>query len=115
MCCGDKRVLNRNATAAVAPVQRQVVVTPPAAHVVVAPQAAAQRRAVVAPRAAQAGAAPVGVLFEYTGKTRLTVISPLTGVRYHFAAPGAQAPVDRRDQGMMAGVAGLRPVRSSRA
>ena len=93
MCCGAKRTLARNLTRTGAQVQRQTIA---------APGAAAQ-------------AAPSTVLFEYTGKTRLTVISPTTGARYHFDAPGAQAPVDRRDQAMMIYVPGLQPVRFQRS
>lgn len=54
------------------------------------------------------------VQFEYAGKTRMTVISPTTGIRYHFEAPGAQVSVDPRDQLMMLHVPDLRPVRFTR-
>jgi hypothetical protein len=57
---------------------------------------------------------PSLVQFEYVGKTRMTVISPNTGVRYHFEAPGAQLTVDPRDQVMMLHVPDLRPVRFTR-
>jgi len=72
----------------------------------------------VAPSAAQASrAAPPAapqVQFEYAGKTRMTVLSPITGIRYHFDAPGARVVVDARDQGMMIHVPDLRPVRFAR-
>ena len=54
---------------------------------------------------------PSAVQFEYVGKTRMTVISPHTGIRYHFGAPGAQVTVDAPDQAMMLHVPDLRPVR----
>lgn len=57
---------------------------------------------------------PSLVQFEYVGKTRMTVISPNTGIRYHFEAPGAQLTVDPRDQVMMLHVPDLRPVRFTR-
>jgi hypothetical protein len=57
---------------------------------------------------------PSTVQFEYVGKTRMTVISPNTGIRYHFEAPGAQVAVDPRDQVMMLHVPDLRPVRFTR-
>jgi hypothetical protein len=41
----------------------------------------------------------------------MTVLSPITGARYHFDSPGARVVVDARDQGMMIHVPGLRPVR----
>jgi hypothetical protein len=57
---------------------------------------------------------PSSVQFEYVGKTRMTVISPNTGIRYHFEAPGTQVTVDPRDQVMMLHVPDLRPVRFTR-
>jgi hypothetical protein len=57
---------------------------------------------------------PSAVQFEYVGKTRMTVISPTTGIRYHFEAPGAKATVDPRDQVMMLHVPDLRPMRFTR-
>ncbi len=62
-----------------------------------------------APSAAKPASA--AVQFEYVGKTRMTVLSPTTGIRYHFDTPGARVAVDARDQGMMIHVPGLRPVR----
>ena len=67
-----------------------------------------------APSASQRSSAPPQVQFEYVGKTRMTVLSPITGIRYHFDAPGAQVVVDARDQGMMIHVPDLRPVRFAR-
>jgi hypothetical protein len=54
------------------------------------------------------------VQFEYVGKTKMTVLSPITGIRYHFDAPGARVVVDARDQGMMIHVRDLHPVRFTR-
>jgi hypothetical protein len=90
MCCGAKRALARNSTTLVAQTLS---------------------RAAVAPATARPNQAVAPVLFEYTGKTRLTVVSPETGARYHFDRPGAQVSVAPRDQSMMVYVPGLRPVR----
>lgn len=46
--------------------------------------------------------------FEYTGKTALTVVSPLTGKRYRFHEPGAQLEVDARDRSWIAFVPHLK-------
>jgi hypothetical protein len=46
--------------------------------------------------------------FEYTGKTALTVVSPLTGKKYRFTKPGDQLDVDARDRSWMAFVPNLR-------
>lgn len=51
------------------------------------------------------------MVFEYTGKTNMKVISPKTGIRYSFEAPGSQVTVDPRDQAMMLQVSDLRLVR----
>jgi hypothetical protein len=50
------------------------------------------------------------VTFEYTGRTRLTVIGPVTRARYDFVGHGARVHVDRRDSNAIAGVAALRRV-----
>ena len=50
------------------------------------------------------------VTFEYTGRTRLTVIGPVTRARYDFVGHGARVQVDRRDSNSIAGVAALRRV-----
>lgn len=43
------------------------------------------------------------VLFEYTGKTALTVQGSITGKRYRFEHPGDKQVIDYRDAaGMMA-------------
>jgi len=54
---------------------------------------------------------PVGTsTFQYTGKTRLTVIGPVTRQRYDFDRPGARVSVDRRDSHALATVATLKRV-----
>jgi hypothetical protein len=45
-----------------------------------------------------------GVLFEYVGRTALTVSGPNSGVIYRFAAPGARQKIDPRDQASLAQV-----------
>jgi|GraSoiStandDraft_35_1057300.scaffolds.fasta_scaffold526741_2 hypothetical protein len=50
------------------------------------------------------------VTFQYTGKTRLTVIGPITRNRYDFDRPGARASVDRRDSNSLATVATLKRI-----
>jgi|HubBroStandDraft_4_1064222.scaffolds.fasta_scaffold00004_187 hypothetical protein len=50
--------------------------------------------------------------FEYNGKTALTVIGPVSGVRYRFAAPGSRVAVDPRDRRSLAAVRHLAQVRS---
>ena len=37
------------------------------------------------------------VVFEYTGRTGLTVIGPVTRTTYHFDGPGSRNSVDGRD------------------
>ena len=51
-----------------------------------------------------------GVAFEYTGRTRLTVIGPVTRARYDFVGHGARLQVDRRDSSSIATVPALRRV-----
>jgi len=46
--------------------------------------------------------------FEYTGKTALTVVSPLTGQKYRFPQPGARVSVDPRDRSWIAFVPHLK-------
>ena len=38
------------------------------------------------------------VLFEYVGRTALTIIGPVTRTSYRFDSPGARATVDSRDR-----------------
>jgi hypothetical protein len=52
----------------------------------------------------------VGPAFEYTGTSALTVVGPITGVRYRFARPGSRVHVDSRDSVAMARVPVLKSV-----
>jgi hypothetical protein len=90
MCCGA-RSATRNAARSGATVQ--------------------QRALPMTPAPARPSPPAMTVQFEYVGKTRLTVVSPTTGARYHFEAPGARLAVAPQDQAMMIHVPGLRPVR----
>ena len=54
---------------------------------------------------------PGEVYFEYLGRTRLTVLGPITGRRYSFDGPGAIVPVDGRDEPSVAAVPNLRWVK----
>ena len=45
--------------------------------------------------------------FEYTGKTALTVVGPITGVRYRFTEPGSRLAVDLRDRRSLLAVPNL--------
>jgi len=47
------------------------------------------------------------VYFEYTGKTAMTVMGPVTGATYRFTAPGSRVTVDFRDWKHVAAVPGL--------
>lgn len=51
------------------------------------------------------------VEFEYLGSGQLTVTGPLTGIAYHFAAPGARVLVQGPDAPSLLSVPGLKPVR----
>ncbi len=37
-------------------------------------------------------------MFQYLGKTALTVVGPVTGARYRFERPGSQLFVNPRDR-----------------
>jgi hypothetical protein len=50
--------------------------------------------------------------FEYTGKTAMTVMGPVSGTRYRFAATGDRVTVDLRDSKHLAAVPNLVQVRS---
>ena len=82
MCCGNSRMqMNRGNTAPRAGGQAPV------------PSAGAQ------------------VPFEYAGNTAMTVIGPVSGVRYRFDRPGARVEVDARDRALLASIRQLRQVR----
>ena len=50
--------------------------------------------------------------FEYTGKTAMTVVGPVTGATYRFGGSGSRAAVDLRDCGYLEPVPHLVRVRS---
>ena len=50
--------------------------------------------------------------FEYIGKTAMTVIGPVSGTTYRFAATGGRVTVDLRDCAHLAAVPNLVRVRS---
>jgi len=52
------------------------------------------------------------VYFEYTGKTTLTVMGPVTGRRYRFDAPGTIIAVDQMDRVAVAAIPNLKQVRN---
>ena len=51
-------------------------------------------------------------VFEYTGKTAMTAVGPVTGLRYRFAGPGSRLAVDLRDRSRLAEIPNLAQVRS---
>ncbi|MEP6845853.1 MAG: hypothetical protein ABI861_07610 [Panacibacter sp.] len=50
----------------------------------------------------------INTVFEYTGKTALTVMGNITGRRYRFNRPGDMQSIDPRDAGGMTAVPVLR-------
>jgi hypothetical protein len=52
------------------------------------------------------------VLFEYFGRTALTIVGPATGTAYRFEHPGARVIVDPRDSASLNAVPVLMHVRS---
>ena len=71
--------------------------------------ASAKTRTATAPAVRQRSNA---AFFEYTGKTGMTVIGPVTGATYRFSAPGSRVSVDLRDYGHVAKVPNLARVQS---
>lgn len=49
-------------------------------------------------------------VYQYLGATGLTVIGPVTGLRYRFDAPGSKVQIDWRDVPSFAGLPNLRRV-----
>jgi len=99
MCCGNRQPLLRT-------------------HASLAPNQQPQRQGGVRPTVAAPGipasqAQPI--LFEYLGRTGLTVVSPATGKRYRFDSPGAKVAVDPRDRSILLHVPNLKPARSLRS
>jgi len=50
------------------------------------------------------------VCFEYTGRTAMTVIGGVTGMRYRFDYPGARLFVDLRDRLSLAAVPNIKRI-----
>jgi hypothetical protein len=75
-----------------------------------------QRRALASTNGKAVGAnrsppIPRGVLYEYTGTSRMTVTGSVSGLKYLFGQPGARVQVDPRDVFSMAGLPNLRRLR----
>ena len=51
-----------------------------------------------------------GALYEYTGKTGMTVTGSISGARYRFDRPGARVQIDGRDVPSMRTLPNLRRV-----
>jgi hypothetical protein len=103
MCCGSNRQqLKRNYSRSPAPLQRPMASSVTASN--------HERAANSAPPPAEAR---TPVIFEYVGKTGLTVVSPTTGIRYRFDRPGAQLAADQRDQALLLYVPNLRPAKAT--
>ena len=45
-----------------------------------------------------AAATPGTAIFEYIGRTALSVVGRVSGIEYHFAQPGTRLTVDGRDR-----------------
>ena len=60
----------------------------------------------------QLTARPTAVIFEYVGRTRVSVIGPATRMSYRFDRPGARVLVDGRDRASLATIPLLRQVTS---
>ena len=48
--------------------------------------------------------------FEYTGSTGMTVVGPVSGVKYRFLSPGSRVQIHWRDVASMDAVPNLRRV-----
>ena len=55
-------------------------------------------------------AAPPRVIFEYTGRTAMVVVGPISRTRYRFDGPATRIEVDPRDRRFLAAVPHLRQV-----
>jgi len=58
----------------------------------------------------QTAARATTVVFEYVGKTRVSVIGPATRTSYRFDRPGARVLVDGRDRASLSTIPLLRQV-----
>ncbi len=70
----------------------------------------ATRRAPVPPTSARPAPTETYVVFEYMGRTGMTVIGGVSGRRYRFDHPGARTAIDPVDRRSLAGVPHLRRV-----
>jgi hypothetical protein len=57
---------------------------------------------------------PEPVHFQYTGRTGMTVIGPVSGQRYRFEHPGALIAIDGRDAPSIVAVPHLQTVKTPR-
>lgn len=55
-------------------------------------------------------AAPLKVVFEYSGRPPIVVVGPVSGARYRFDGAGARVEVDPRDRRSLAVTPRLRQV-----
>lgn len=60
--------------------------------------------------ASQATGRPTTLVFEYVGRTRMSVIGPATRTSYRFDRPGARVLVDGRDRASLSTIPLLRQV-----
>jgi hypothetical protein len=58
----------------------------------------------------RAAGRPVTIVFEYVGRTRMSVIGPATRTCYRFDRPGARVLVDGRDRASLLTIPLLRQV-----
>jgi hypothetical protein len=92
MCCGKGRQqLTRMSQASGSRIRPNVAATRPAAPAI----------------ARSSTAMP---LYQYVGRTALTVVSPATGRQYRFDRPGAVQQVDLRDRQWLERVPDVKPV-----
>jgi hypothetical protein len=90
-CCGKGRVVLQISRSGAQPAER----TP------------------VAPTPARQALHPQNtLLFQYIGKSGMTVLGPITGRRYRFGQPGVIVSVDPRDAPAMGGVPHLQRIRA---
>jgi len=107
MCCGRSRqqylgILNQsNRVGAMAP----AISSPGYAGRAAAAASSTRGLPAVATQAIAAGP-----MFEYVGRTGLTVASPVTGNRYRFDGAGARLVVDPRDSRWLLSVPNLRMI-----
>ena len=69
-------------------------------------------RAVQSPPAFLMGQRSSTAYFEYTGKTAMTAMGPLSGRTYRFVSPGCRLEVDLRDCRHLAAVPNLVRIKS---